>query len=350
MNIQLFCFSVILLWLSSAGYAQEPAPKVGWHRFKGDDRSTGRSGIVAAQEAHVRWKLRIGTWSGSPAIGPDGTIYFCSDLSRFTAVRPDGTEKWVFKLPASSPPPDLRPGDVAEWREHKAGGSTATHAPAIASDGTVYFGVTFHPAQPPADAKLGLYALSPEGRVKWLFATPDEVTSSPNIGTDGVLYFATTSAIHAVNPDGSSKWSQPRGGKPVRWSSPAIGKDGTVYVVGERLLALHPNGTLAWSYAPVSGPLRGFASHPAVGIDGVVYFGVGHELYAVHPDGKEKWVRRIGWTESSPAIAADGTLYIGTGSQQDEAAKFCALDAQDGTFKCPFGVVGRHSLYLQVEA
>ncbi len=193
-------------------------------------------------------------------------------------MRPDGTEKWVFKLPASSPPPDLRPSDVAECRENKAGGSTATHAPAIASDGTVYFGVTFHPSQSPADAKLGLYALSPEGRVKWLFATPDEVTSSPNIGADGVLYFATTSAIHAVNPDGSSKWSHPRGGKPVRWSSPAIGKDGTVYVVGERLLALHPNGTLAWSCAPVSGPLRGFASHPAVGIDGVVYFGVGHEL------------------------------------------------------------------------
>ncbi len=340
MNVRHFniIYTALFVWLLSAAYAEEPAPKIGWHRFKGDAQATGRSNVIGAQDAHVRWKLRLGTWSGSPAISPDGTIYFCSDLSRFTAVRLDGTEKWVFKLPASSPPTDLRPGDISEWRENKTGGSTSTHAPAIAQDGTIYFGVTFHPSHPPKDAQLGLYALSPDGRVKWFFPTMDEVTSSPNICADGAICFSTASSIYVVHADGSLKWSYSRGEKPVRWSSPALGKDGTLHVVGERLFAFKPDGSLAWTYSPTNALIKGFAAHPAVADDGTVYFGAGHELYAVRADGSEKWVRRIGWTESSPAIAADGTIYIGTGSQDDEPAKFCAINSRDGSLKWTFPI------------
>jgi outer membrane protein assembly factor BamB len=36
-------------------------------------------------------------------------------------------------------------------------------------------------------------------------------------------------------------------------------------------------------------------------------------LYAINPDGREKWRFEIGnWVSSSPAIEADGTIYVGS--------------------------------------
>ena len=56
-----------------------------------------------------------------------------------------------------------------------------------------------------------------------------EVHSSPAIGDDGTIYVGSHDhKVYALNPDGSLKWSHTTGGE-VR-SSPAIGGDGTVYV------------------------------------------------------------------------------------------------------------------------
>ena len=96
-----------------------------------------------------------------------------------------------------------------------------------------------------------LYALEPKkGEIAWRFVTfnpmipddPDgggEVVTSPLIGNDGTVYFATwaeganeTNAIYAVNPDGSLKWRWPSDSS-LRYrffASPALSDDGsTVY-------------------------------------------------------------------------------------------------------------------------
>jgi hypothetical protein len=46
-----------------------------WSRFHGNRQATGRSDVIGAQSDHVRWKLRLSTWSGSPAIGFHGIVY-----------------------------------------------------------------------------------------------------------------------------------------------------------------------------------------------------------------------------------------------------------------------------------
>ena len=54
-------------------------------------------------------------------------------------------------------------------------------------------------------------------------------------------------------------------------------------------------------------------SSPAIGEDGTIYFGcVDSYLYAINPDGTEKWKYLTGYwiTLSSPAINDDGTIYI----------------------------------------
>ena len=54
--------------------------------------------------------------------------------------------------------------------------------------------------------------------------------SSPAIGADSTIYvgFYHDNSLYAINPDGTLKWSYQTGGYVD--SSPAIGTDGTIYV------------------------------------------------------------------------------------------------------------------------
>ncbi|HBA65222.1 MAG TPA: hypothetical protein DCZ48_03415, partial [Methylococcaceae bacterium] len=146
----------------------------------------------------------------------------------------------------------------------------------------------------------------------------------------------TATAIRlAGNPAvaGTLAWSKQIGGI---WSSPAMGPDGTLYVVARNaahLYAYQPDGALKWSRS--YGGEDGAAStitNPAVGSDGTVYLRVWSNwtqnltqtdfLYAIEPEDGQ--IRRtfstVYYTEddllflssSSPAVGADGTVYITT--------------------------------------
>ena len=95
-------------------------------------------------------------------------------------------------------------------------------------------------------------------------------------------------------------------------SSPAIGGDGTIYVgsLDQNLYAVNPDGSQKWTFA--TGAI--VTSSPAIGADGTIYFGsYDDNLYALNPSGTLKWKFATGsGIESSPAIGADGTIYVGT--------------------------------------
>ena len=74
-----------------------------------------------------------------------------------------------------------------------------------------------------------LYAIKPDGSLKWKYNTDDWIYSSPAIGSDGAIYVGSyDNYLYAINPDGSLKWNY----KTDHWiySSSAIGSDGTIYV------------------------------------------------------------------------------------------------------------------------
>ena len=76
-----------------------------------------------------------------------------------------------------------------------------------------------------------MYAInSTDGSQKWAFTTKGSVNSSPAIDKDGVIYVGSKdNNLYALNPtDGSLKWSFPTTGEVI--SSPANGWDGSVYV------------------------------------------------------------------------------------------------------------------------
>jgi len=95
--------------------------------------------------------------------------------------------------------------------------------------------------------------------------------------------------------------------------SPAIANDGTVYAgsTDHYLYAINPDGTEKWSF-----DTGWYCSSPAIANDGTVYVGVqlqAGSLYAINPDGTEKWrFPTLGGVASPPAIANDGTVYAGS--------------------------------------
>jgi outer membrane protein assembly factor BamB len=172
-------------------------------------------------------------------------------------------------------------------------------SPAIADDGTIYFGAR--------DRRF--YAVTPEGKLKWQFAAQAWVDSSPGIGADGTIYFGSWDKnFYALNPNGSLKWKFAAGG--VVDSSPAIAADGTLYfgAHNKKFYALDPGGKERWTFLTKAE----ITSSPAIGSDGDVYFSsTDGNLYRLKPDGSEVWRCRIGGGgNGSPVLAENGNVVI----------------------------------------
>ena len=96
--------------------------------------------------------------------------------------------------------------------------------------------------------------------------------------------------------------------------SPAIGSDGTAYLVRpQNLLAVSPEGKVKWTLSFGEGRV-GWQGSPVVDVEGTVFAGsADRHVYAVRPSGEKLWEFDAGDPiHSSPAIGPDGTLYIGT--------------------------------------
>jgi outer membrane protein assembly factor BamB len=214
----------------------------------------------------------------------------------------DMTSKWSEGLPVI-----ITNLGIVKWRYHTSDFRAVVTSPAIGSDGTIYFGAL----------NDTLYALNPDGTLKWSYSTNGDIYSSPAIGPDGTIYFGSyDNNLYALNPDGSLKWHYDAGTS--IHTSPAIGADGTVYfgqMYGQyhhgEFNALNPDGTLKWSY-PTDCDIY---SSPSIGQDGTIYFGTFSwenepYLYAFNQDGTIKWRYPFVNIRSSPAIGADGTVYF----------------------------------------
>lgn len=214
----------------------------------------------------------------SPAVAADGTVYFGADSGKLYAFDPQGQGKWEF--PA---------------------GDAIVASPAIAVDGTVIVGSL--------DGQL--YAVGMDGVERWRFRANGKIVASPAIGLDGAIHFGSMrNAVYAVNPDGSKRWEFMADDAIV--SSPAVGRDGTTYAIslGGTLYALDLAGKLKWKFTAG----EKVNSSPALAADGTIYFGAfdGH-VYAIKPNGAKKWTAATGAAvRGSASVGPDGVIYIGS--------------------------------------
>lgn len=242
----------------------------------------------------------------SPAIADDGTIYFGSNDDYVYALNADGTQQWAFQT----------------------GGAIDT-SPTIGPDGTIYIG---------SDDDY-LYALNTDGSQKWAFDTGgDLVNTSAAIESDGsVIYVGTSNnELYAINTtDGSQKWVYT--GADGAILSVALGTNQTLYLSynGSRyLVSLNTDdGSENWSY--YHGMYVGGSM--AVDEDNTIYFegdGDIDAIYAIYSDGTKKWSYTLtGSASRGGVVIGDGVLYAATKESSDHLR---ALSTTDGSLKWSF--------------
>jgi len=241
----------------------------------------GRTPVSTADNPGIeKWRFLASTIGGvesGAAIASNGTIYFGVFNDSVYALNPDGTCQWQYKT-----------------------GGNIYSVPAIAADGTIYI----------ASNDCYLYAFNPDGTVKWRFHLGYLSFSGPVIAANGTIYISTAEGkVFAIDPNGTSQWCY--NAMSEIYGDPTLGPDGTIYVGtwDNNLNAINPNGTLKWRF-PTGDHVKGV---PSIAPDGTIYFGSwdGY-LYALNPNGTQKWRCHVGLgTQTTPAIATDGTIYVG---------------------------------------
>ena len=292
----------------------ETSPNVGYIELiaANPDGTIRWTKYLTGSDASPAEAVNPGRSAWSPAIGADGTIYvaYSNGYHQLQAIDLDGNELWrtdeqygvggqpvigadgtiYIGRKAFTPSGDLK------WDVPLAGSNVPQ---VLAADGTIY------------SAGDGLRALDTEGNVLW-HAPLGNVKTDLAIGLDGAIYGVFDTDLFAINPDGSIRWQEgPLNGLT---GGASIGPDGTLYFGPCDLIAFGPDGAILWQYPMDCHWINSFAT-PAVARNGTLICATTHNLTSVWPDGSLRWHLGVGGQvgHTSPTIGEDGTIYIGTG-------------------------------------
>jgi len=180
-----------------------------------------------------------------------------------------------------------------------------------------------------------------KGKIKWIFTPGGSIYNSIAIGTDSTIYFPTCyeiegnkSALYAVRPDGSLKWKiwLPLGSE----TQPMVIADGSILV---------SNGTSIYFINPDDGRIMhqinfgrvNISTYLNIGIDGTLYFTAeeGH-LYAVSQQGDILWNIHTDehfYSFNFPISPDGSTIYIFTEKDHQSVAYLYAIQTDNGQIK-----------------
>jgi outer membrane protein assembly factor BamB len=291
-----------------------------WPMFRNNQHHTGLSQYnTSYNKGDLDWKFKVeGRIESSPVIGSDSSITIGTLDNWIYTFYSNGKLKWSLKIGGkieSSPAVDsngvmylgsrdeylyaLKSKGNEMWK-FKSDGPISS-SPVISSDGAIYFTTNNN----------SLYALSSAGALLWKL---HNCSGSPAIGKNGHIYVVTNEFVSAVLPNGLLKWRYNL--YQEVYSSPTVGPDGTIYVgtFSQKddcgyLYALDTKGNVKWKFKTINHT----ALAPGIGPDGTIYFGSKYDyFYALYPNGTMKWKIELNSGSSFPAISADGIIYVGS--------------------------------------
>ncbi|MEO0085781.1 MAG: PQQ-binding-like beta-propeller repeat protein [candidate division WOR-3 bacterium] len=247
--------------------------------------TTNRKLVKVGRDGAVRWawpQHNLLNISHSPVVGQDGKVYFACYSDSLYALHPDSTLAWVRNL-----------------------GGDVNSTPAVGPDGRVYVATT----RGSGDWKF--WCFNPDGSSPWTVELAGDADfASPTVGPDTVVYVGANRYLYAVNPDGTVRWRDSLGARIQ--SCPALANESTLYVVaGARLYSVSTDSGMRWRRS-IGG--ANYCS-PAVDSQGLVYVGsansTGSAFYVIAPDSTMLDAHPVsGEFWSSPAIARR-RVYIG---------------------------------------
>jgi hypothetical protein len=206
----------------------------------------------------------------------------------------------------------------------------------IGEDSTIYF-----------NTNEGLYAVTPQGNLKWKFSfeiTYYDASTTPMIGADGTIYiiYHFDRSLYAINDDGSLKWKLILGiYDGVELEGMNIGLDGTIYLIGRdyKLYAVSNEGSIKWSFS--NGDFRGLDnSSISFSPDGKVLYLPGRTktIYAFEIDSKNiLWSFGNSEGQQAPLVDNAGNIYLQSQSAEynHDKPSFYSLNP-DGTVRWSF--------------
>ncbi len=148
--------------------------------------------------------------------------------------------------------------------------------------------------------------------VVWTFDDKSGFTGGPAVAADGTLYLAAKGGtLYALDPDGAVRWQASLLAEPV--GAPALNAQGEIYVLDEegRLYLFTLQGEPRWISQPETDAAP--IASPIVDGAGVAYYPSERSLIAVQRDGQLLWrvdLPTYSYISPQPALTVDGKYVL----------------------------------------
>jgi outer membrane protein assembly factor BamB len=326
---------------------------------------TGAADAAPVDPTRVKWRVKVDLdyFLQDPGVGPDGTVYIPNKFGKTQAIDPvTGATRWVAPFGGGS----FSISVAADGTVYVAGGGAGTPGgtdsiSALRPDGTpkwMFTGAEDYLLAGPNlgpdgniyavtdSTGIGFFSLTPAGQLR--FATgrfSDYGSAGMNIafGPDRAYFGFDMSALQlptffAYDLDGELIWTASQPDDPP---SPVAGPNGNVVFLA------FPSGTgqSVWSFSPAGAPVYKFyefpgneQARPDVGIDNVAYVTRNlSTLLALNPSGSVKWRHTDDRIMLAPRVNTQNTVvFLGGNVTYGEPGFFLALTtAGEPLFEVP---------------
>jgi hypothetical protein len=210
--------------------------------------------------------------------------------------------------------------------------------PGIGPDGTIYaLGISGH-----------LYAITPEGGIKWIYNLNYGSVQSVSVSSDSTIYFSSLNKIYAVTPQDVLKWIVTDSSGALVDVGPTVGPDGNIYAVTSQgtgswlgAMSISPQGQIIWN---LTGFLHGSGNagqtKEVVFGSGQLYFCMNnsitgnHGLQAITLSGNQMWTQLA---TGQPAVAPDSNISVITAYIPNSYAELGRFSPQGNLMNTYFG-------------